>query len=190
MPANSRYHQMRCVRSCSWSVATDVRPGGRGAAGPSHRRRRRPPADPSAVRSDSVRSTLLATVIGGAASRPCGAHLVEPLLGRARARPGPSPSSVTRSPDGVSTTRGWTCRVAPGTGAGAAGFEHVADGQPRRPLRVGRQRRGHAVHERQKHRLERQIVPLQIERGRPQQHAAVADRAAPSAPARHRRSAR
>ena len=51
-----------------------------------------PPARPSApatsscgsigVRSDSPRSTLLATVIGGGASRPCAAHLVETLLGQ------------------------------------------------------------------------------------------------------------
>ena len=55
----------------------------------------------------------------------------------------------------------------------AAWLEHVTDGQPRRPLGVRGQCRDHAMHERKEHRLERQIVALQVERGRPHQHSAI-----------------
>ena len=34
---------------------------------------------------------------------------------------------------------------------------------------------GHLVHERQKHRLEREIVPGQVERARPHQHSSLSD---------------
>ena len=67
-------------------------------------------------------------------------------------------------------------------------IEHLADGEPRLGLTVGRQIARDLVHERQEDRLHGQVVPLQVERRRPHAAPGPRRRGVRSGRARRRRS--
>ena len=177
IPANSKYHQRRCVRSCASSGSGDRR-----------RRRRRRPARAAGHRGRDFRridrlsdQTPRARRWSPPPRSDCPGGPRESRKSparRARARRsarlrGPGACPRARAPGDRSDGRR---RAAAGRAGGShlGEIDHLPDGRP-----VGRSRYGemprHLVNERQEHRLERQIVPEQIERRRPQQHAAAAE---------------
>ena len=174
---------MRCVASRVASVISAVPLPGAAAAAARHRgddflR------DPSASDRTPTRSTLAATVAAGCTGR-LSAQLVEPLLLELddvaalrieREHAAPRASHHDPHVGGCPTVGAPGSSTSPTVSHGSGS-------------RYAARCRADLVNERQEDRLHREVVPLEVERRRPHQHAAGARGAVRSAPAPRRRSA-
>ena len=148
-------------------------------------------------RSDSAGSTFTAIGRPLPDRRVRAAQLVKALLAqrhqmlrrrspsRARARPTALRATSVARAVGRATARERRRQLAV-----PRQIEHVARREPRTRIGVAAGMFAKLVHEREKHRLQRKVRPVRVERRRPDDELALADRCARRAPASHRRTAR